>query len=791
MADLWQEVKRLQADFQRAQLTSAKQKLSERNVVEIVNKLVELKLIEVIYTIDGKEYLTPQELAKEIKDEVMVHGGRINLVELQQILNVDFRHVESQVNEMIKHDHNLLTVLGQLISRSYLDNLAEEVNDKLQDQGHVTIAELTTLYDLPADFLSEHIHERMGKIIKGKVDTHDPDVIFTDAFITRMKAHIRGAFSAITRPTTVGTVLHRYGFQDRLFFTIMEELVKTGRLAGTVSGVRQENAAYIPDIYTKTQNQWVDAFYKQNGYLEYDSLSRLGISDPKGFIKKRFKSEPLTYLSTCCAGVGIKEQIEASVEEALQDNSWVNIMPLLPSIFSEKDANQLLTECTKRFQLAVVSCDTIVSSQQFITGFAEHFKDIVASRAEKESRNNPNVFKQTGDSQTGKKSSTKLSGMDDGGTGREERKDQRKKKAQSSNKSGGGTQGREVKTKSLKKKGARGRGDTHEDSDDDDTMGGKGKQIESSFMSIEEMEDVLRKQTELRDCPDEFLTEIARHLHRPLTKQFHELAKSIFLSQSGSGSGASRKKTHGELQEKLSGLWTNCKLFEKGIILFQDEGQAQLIKHLLKTLCSDIANMVINSFATDHMVSVLEETEITPDGRAKLISKMPESVQPPLTKLHASLNGKCLEDFFSLLEKLCGPENLSIILKKPDKRKERQLVFNHRQVLLEQMNEESDPAMALHLAAVLLFQTYTQCLIHAPGKSVPQIIVFLKEHMDTEQHKVLVTLQDLVVKHLKLQGEDTEEEKAKLTTEMKELLPKVKDIASKTKKTTAQSDTTS
>ncbi|XP_060085103.1 E3 UFM1-protein ligase 1-like [Ylistrum balloti] len=788
MADLWQEVKRLQADFQRAQLTSAKQKLSERNVVEIVNKLVELNLIEVIYTIDGKEYLTPQELAKEIKDEVMVHGGRINLSELQQILNVDFRHVETQVNEIIKHDHNLSMVLGQLVSRSYLDNLAEEVNDKLQDQGHVTIAELTTLYDLPADFLSEHIHERMGRIIKGKVDTYDPDVIFTDAFITRMKSRIRGAFSAITRPTTVGTILHRYRFQDRLFFSILEELVSTGRLAGTISGVRQENAAYIPEIYTKTQNQWVDSFYKQNGYLEYDSLSRLGISDPKSFIKKRFKSEPLTYLSTCCAGVGIKEQIEASVEEALQDNSWVNIMPLLPSIFSEKDANQLLTECTKRITSVVVSCDTIVSSQQFITGFAEKFKDIVASRAEQESRKNPNVFKDTSDS--GKKSSARLSGMDDGGTGREERKDQRKKKAQSSTKSGGGTQGREVKTKSLKKKGARGRGDTHEGSDDDDT-GGKGKQMESSFMAIEEMEDVLRKQTELRDCPDEFLTEIAQHLHRPLTKQFHELAKSIFLSQSGSLSGASRKKTHGDLQEKLSGLWTNCKLFEKGIILFQDEGQTQLIKHILKTLCSDIANMVVNTLAIDHMVSVQDESEITPEVRAKIISQLPDSIQPQLVKFHASLSGKSLEDFFSLLDKFCGPEYLGINLKKPDKRKERQLVFNHRQVLLEQMNQESDPAMTLHLAVVLLFQAYTQCLIHAPGKSVPQIILFLKDHMDEEQHKIFVSLQDLVVKHLKLQGDDKEEEKAKLTTEMQDLLPKVKDIASKAKKTTTQSDTTS
>lgn len=51
-------------------------RLSERNVIEIVTKLVELKLIEVIHTLDGKEYLTHQELAKEIQDELFVHGGR-------------------------------------------------------------------------------------------------------------------------------------------------------------------------------------------------------------------------------------------------------------------------------------------------------------------------------------------------------------------------------------------------------------------------------------------------------------------------------------------------------------------------------------------------------------------------------------------------------------------------------------------------------------------------------------------------------------------------------------------
>lgn len=38
---------------------------------------------------------------------------------------------------------------------AYLDRLAEEVNDKLQEAGLITLAELCKSYDLPGDFLSE------------------------------------------------------------------------------------------------------------------------------------------------------------------------------------------------------------------------------------------------------------------------------------------------------------------------------------------------------------------------------------------------------------------------------------------------------------------------------------------------------------------------------------------------------------------------------------------------------------------------------------------------------------
>lgn len=102
---------------------------------------------------------------------------------------------------------------------------------------------------------------------------------------------------SIHRPTQISNLINLYGFQENLlyckfwslpFYTIisclcilhidylcvlsclsavLEELVNSGRLKGSVVGGRQDKAIYIPDIYSKAQSTWVDSFLKQNGYL--------------------------------------------------------------------------------------------------------------------------------------------------------------------------------------------------------------------------------------------------------------------------------------------------------------------------------------------------------------------------------------------------------------------------------------------------------------------------------------------------------------------------------------------
>lgn len=98
-------------------------------------------------------------LYREIRDELYLNRGRVSIVDLAQSLNVDFSHVELQAQTVAKGD-SIHIVLGQLVDSSYLDSVAEEINEKLQQAGTISISQITKDYDLPSEFLLEEIIKR-------------------------------------------------------------------------------------------------------------------------------------------------------------------------------------------------------------------------------------------------------------------------------------------------------------------------------------------------------------------------------------------------------------------------------------------------------------------------------------------------------------------------------------------------------------------------------------------------------------------------------------------------------
>uniref|UniRef100_A0A669CCN1 E3 UFM1-protein ligase 1 n=1 Tax=Oreochromis niloticus TaxID=8128 RepID=A0A669CCN1_ORENI len=766
MADDWEEIRRLAADFQRAQFADTVQRLSERNCIEIIAKLVQDKKLDVVHTLDGKEYVTPAQISREIRDELYVHGGRINIVDLQQVCVNTFVHSN----------------LGQI---TYLDHLAEEVNDKLQEAGMISIAELCKSYDLPGDFLTEELSKRLGKIIQGEMDQYNRGVIFTPAFVARHKARIQGLFSAVTRPTPVSSMIGAFGFQEHLLYSVLEELVNIGRLKGSVVGGRQDKAVYIPDIYTKTQNAWVDSFLQQNGYLEFDALVRLGIPDPSSYIKKRFKSNKLLFLRAACVGQALVDQVEASVEEAVNSATWTDLQVILPSCLSTEDIGILINQAMRNTNIqssARILGGTVVVSEKFISNCLSLFDEAMQQKAQKEVKSNP-VFLITEEDLKQASILTESTAP----SKKEKREAERRKKAaegSGSVKAGGGGNAREIRIRKTKKKGRK-----DEDSDEETGPSQQSIQTETPFMAQEAIVAVLEER--VSDCPEEILSELAEQLVRPLTKAYQEVLRTVFMSSTSSPSGANKKKSMKDLQEEITNLYNNIRLFEKGTKFFSDDTQAHIAKHILKTVCTDVSNILVNFLAADLMMSVENPSTITNEVRLKILGKLSEETKGPLLKLHNSLNGKSIEDFVTNLEtcaEVCG-----FMLKKGDKKKERQALFLHRQALTEQLKDTEDPALVLHLTSVLLFQASTHCMLHAPGRCVPQIISTLTGRI-SEQQQLLSTYQSLVVKQLVSQSkkqeddEEQEEEARSARAQIQTLTPQVKDLVLSQRKTSVNED---
>ncbi|XP_015771489.1 PREDICTED: E3 UFM1-protein ligase 1 homolog [Acropora digitifera] len=678
MAD-WEEIKRLAADFQRAQLSSTAHKLSERNCVEIVQKLIHLGLIEVIYTTDGKEYLTPQQLEREIKDELFVHGGRINVVDLQQLIGVDFSHVEKKVIEMVKHSSSLKLIQGDLIDKNYLDQVAEDINDFLQESGQISIAELSKKFTFPTDFLLEIIESHLGTVIHGQLDMLDRGVLFTESFVAQQTACIRGVFSAITKPTTLSSLIAEYGFHEKLLY---------GKLVACCNeGVMKEKGVpLLRSIWT--------------------SLVMLTCAEELKRIPYHF------YLTACVC---------SEFEVLAYASRCFSLQPLLPSPCTSGDAARLLQDIFKSsvHSLAHVFCESIAVSDRFLQNCKDPFQQLMQDKAKTDSLTAPALFSEL------KMKDLAAMGVAGGGGSdkRESKKEERRKKAAGGGSKGGGGGG---------SGGGGGRGGRESKTQKMMSRNQNRTKVNCLLCPLKRYQKSYKKRCP--SCSDDLIEEIANYLYRPLTQSYQEVARSVFLS-----TGDKQRKSHSEVQSKVNVLWANAKLFDKGIKLFTDDVQVQLSRHLLKTVCADIVNLAVSLLAAEHMITIKDDSAITPEVLTMLLY------------------------FFSC----------------------RQLSLERRCALQEQLRQENDPAMALHLVSAVLFQHHTGCMLHAPGRCVPQIISFLEDKLSPEHYASLNQYVTLVIKQLSgsEDHESTEGQEGKsVTDQLEEGLDNIKKLALELKK---------
>ncbi|XP_026733488.1 E3 UFM1-protein ligase 1 homolog [Trichoplusia ni] len=755
----WDEIKRLAADFQKAQLSSTALRLSERNCIEIVTKLIELKLIDVIFTTDGKEYLTPQQLVKEIKDELYVHGGRINTVDLAKELNVDLSQINNSVSEIIRGKEVQL-VSGYLIAHYYLEKVAREINEKLQLQGQISVGELTLQYDLPAELLQHNVLEKhLGKIINGKQDPSEPRTFYTEEFITRTKAKIRGALMGLLKPTPVTVIVNHCNLSDRLFLSLFDQLNAPGVLTG-----RQAGALYVPSCYTKSQNDWVMSFYKQNNYLEYDAISRLGISDPKGYVKRIFTNEDLTFLSTCVIGSQIKQQLETALEECISSKSYLDVVSLLPSVLTDTDIENVLDGLLKKSKSTILFENTVFSNH-YIENLKQACMPMTKEKAEKVVKSGK--YQQFYmEKQLNKASDFGSSHVDH----KAERREERRRKA-ASGKGGGGTQGRETKTKAVKKHARSKQTVQDSDSDEGPSSATKKSQAQLEIVSVDDVENIIKETLENEGLED-LLTQVAEYLQGGLNQIGLTIAKETAdkLLQDAS---QNRKQTHTSAQDKINILINDIKLYEKGIKSLPSDQQPQFVKYLLKSLGGDVLTEFCKYAANQCNLSVQGDV-LSVEQRNKIINDLSDEFTKPIVSLNGTLSDQNMESFYQAVD-VCLSE-FGMILKKVDKKKDKLLIQNHREKLISELESCEEPALSLHLAVLAIFTIVTQNMLHASGRQVPIVISYLKTQLKEEDYERLLQWHELVTKFLTSSDENKSEFEEKLLQELPALKVMVQEI---------------
>ncbi|KAL1246410.1 hypothetical protein TSPI_06610 [Trichinella spiralis] len=710
----WDEIKSLAADLRRVQLGESSKKLSQRNCIELITKLVENGMLEVITSVNRKDYITPEYLLTQIKNEIIANEGRVSLASLQQVLGVDFNIIEKQVNQLVATDENLSLCLGQIISKDYMNKVCIEIDKLLAKQGKLSVGDLAKKYDFPTAFLAEEVYHQIGKAIHGFVDSTDSNIILTKAFVERQTAILRGVLSGCTRVISVKKLVTEFNVEPSLFFSCFDELRSRGYIRGVLYGGNQvERAVYMPEICVEKLKSHVLDFYRKNGYIELSYVKKFGVSDVSQFLTRLLISEngcePYKNLKESLLGEKLWLEFESVAKETMAQNLWLDVSTIAPEVLSDADIcclADMLEKGNKKWN----RLEDLYFFDESLANSCLHLFDLLI--LEKADKDAPLYKKSVQQQQQHQK-----------GACQSQEKARGKKKAA-------------AHVKGKKKK-------VGNDNDEDETS----RSALSTFMTAEQIVTVLKDSVNLENCPDCILEELSEMLVSPLNAKYRARLDAVFLIAYDS-----HRKTRTDLSEKMNRLYSTITLSDLSLSVFDEKLAQQLRLHLLRGACTDLANLALGDYA-----DMPNPLEITKKVRDSAIQEMVSPAKEYFEALFASLGEKTLQPFYDAMEKIALPNICSLNLYHPDRKTKTEMVNNRCNYLAEELKACSEPATALLLSCLLLFTLTTNQLLLASGKFVPQLIAFLLDQLPSDMKELLLQAQEAVVSFLK--GEQDEESK--------------------------------
>ena len=341
-----EEILALQRELAAVQMEDTSHRLNDRNIVEIVNKLVAMGKLEVIPTQSNtREYLTPKQLALEIGDELMAAGGRVSFEVLAPLLAVDISWVERVGKALAVEDEETDVLNGrELITTWYFDNLVDDINELVAEGGQLSVIDLASHFELPVHFVTRALAERfdsktgVSAQLKGSMVS---GVIYTKWWLNRRRARLRGLMNGVARPTKIDTLASKVA--DVVDGTTLRVLVKAmladGEIFGTVKA-----GQYIPATFVHAQHAVLETFLKENGFVTLKRCKDMKVSAPLKFLRPKFPGCKI--LATCVISAVTKEDVSDVIDSVIADASWAHLPARLSAALGRTDLRQLVPMCS-------------------------------------------------------------------------------------------------------------------------------------------------------------------------------------------------------------------------------------------------------------------------------------------------------------------------------------------------------------------------------------------------------------------------------------------------------------
>nr|CCA20073.1 conserved hypothetical protein [Albugo laibachii Nc14] len=731
-----------------------------------------------------KEVITLSKLENELREQIDLHQGRVSIQVLTRILDVEQCAIENCVSNLVnssKHttgndteQKRFYIISGgeEVITNEYIDIITDEIGFILNEIGTLALSALSRDYNLSVEYLKEAVLSRL------KPQFHK-DAIHSHSYRKSQEAIIRGLFCATTRPLQIPNVARLYCLDEKLVLDCVHELIESHELQGVIRG-----REYLPHVFLEIQQSQIFSFFQDNRFIEHARATKMKVHRPFDYIKKQHPDA--IELENVIISESLFLQLEGAIDLAIQEKYFVDVRAVLPSALETADCALLLGSSLagSASDHSIVISDVFAVSREFLKSFEAYLvldaeekakkaagsQNGVTIRSQNVMTDSENCVENDPKDRPSKGPRSKCRGSE---TGKGERalKD-RKYRSEDRNK------GR-VAPVSEDSSGKKGRKPSkRNDRNALDLLSSKQSALSISLTSSE-VHSLLRAwDTRLEDEDEELLDGLFDHFSSFISKTYHESLEKE-LQSNFRGDAVALRSIRKAFEDKFDDVYSSLLIFEMGLHKIQvcaDES-TEAVK-ALEAICDHLSNsvglelciMITRFIATEHELDLEHiprftssesstKTPIPPptklsDGNKKLLEEnLDQAMAHCVIQFWCLATGPRFNDFMCHIPLIMNA--LNIPMRKLDRKKKRQLIFNYRHKVVAQLEKymQTDscqiaPAVALVLQ--LFFQKCTGFCIELPTEETAYTQFILNcfragvaAHVSKEIDEFLLLVNDL------------------------------------------------